>query len=174
MLFGSNQYADVLLEILKLTRSQVGRFRDAWASEDGKEIYIYTRNGGGNRDHWESSGAEDGPECNCPGCIITHQLPQHPHYAGDKDDGFDCTYATIHFHTPPGFVNIVAAIQDQSPGVNPTERFARLIANLQSGEDNTETQRAMAIGARLLEALKTTETKQEIATPDGAITIEKP
>ncbi len=52
MVFGETPMADVLLAILGLDRSKVGRFRDAWVETDGDDVVIavYTRNGGGNRE----------------------------------------------------------------------------------------------------------------------------
>lgn len=54
LMFGQNPAAAVILATLKLTRSDVGRFRDAFVA-DG-QIAVYTRNGGGNREcvHAES------------------------------------------------------------------------------------------------------------------------
>jgi len=79
----------------------VGRFRDAWVERsDGGEVVlaVFTRNGGGNRQHHGEKPA--GPGCDCTGCIITHVLPAHPLYLRDADDEYDCTYATVYFRVP--------------------------------------------------------------------------
>ena len=52
MIFGENAASDWLLALLDLTRADVGRFRDAYVTDDGTQIAVYTRNGGGNREHW--------------------------------------------------------------------------------------------------------------------------
>ena len=80
----------------------VGRYRSAWIEKDeyGKpRIAVYTRNGGGNREHYNDE-AEEGENCHCTGCTITHDLPKHPLYLYDQDGDFDCTYATIYFSVP--------------------------------------------------------------------------
>ena len=56
VLFGKNPMSKVLLSMLDLDESKVGRFRDCFIS-DGM-IAVYTRNGGGNRECWH----EDNPE----------------------------------------------------------------------------------------------------------------
>jgi len=60
---------------------------------------VYTRNGGGNRDHWDDD-REPGIDCDCTGCIATYRLPAHGLYISDADDDFDCTYATFYFDVP--------------------------------------------------------------------------
>src|SRR3990167_2492115 len=99
MLFGQNPVARELLEVLGLRPSDVGRFRDAVLLEDC--IAVYTRNGGGNREHYENAnGTDAGEGCPCTGCIITFHLPKHPLYLRDQDDSFDNTYATVYFKFP--------------------------------------------------------------------------
>jgi hypothetical protein len=85
--------------------------------EDHKpEIHVYTRNGGGNRQHWSFSYENDaGEACECPGCIIEHRLPKHPNYLSDHDDDFDCTYATIHFSVPEEHLARVNAMLAEKP-----------------------------------------------------------
>lgn len=80
----------------------VGRYRSSWIErgEDGKpRIAVYTRNGGGNRDHWGDE-KEAGEECHCTGCTISVHLPKHPLYLFDRDDDFDYTYCTVYFSIP--------------------------------------------------------------------------
>lgn len=91
-------------DVLGLTTAAVGRFRDAWVEQrDGMPVIaIYTRNGGGNREHYADD-VDAGPDCTCTGCIITYRLPAHPLYLNDRDDGFDPTYATVYFNVPEAF-----------------------------------------------------------------------
>lgn len=101
MLHGMNPMADQLLACLGLTRSDVGRFRDAYVSE-GK-IAVYTRNGGGNRECWNAWSAPDDfdfEHCTCVGCTMENIIPKHPNYLYDEDDQFDNTYATIYYSFP--------------------------------------------------------------------------
>ena len=78
----SKKYVD---ECVKRKIWVSGRFRDIYLNEDGTEIILYTRNGGGNRkEYW----------------YIFEILSHHPNYLTDYDDDFDCTYAYIKFSIP--------------------------------------------------------------------------
>lgn len=127
MLFGRNALSPLLLEIIG--NPNVGRFRDAFvvASDGGvPEIHVYTRNGGGNREHYADG--EASAACDCTGCIITHQLPAHPLYLGDRDDDFDYTYATVRFRVPEKFLPLVGLLanKDQATAEKWKDLFARL------------------------------------------------
>lgn len=99
-LFGVNPLSVIFLGALNLAREDVGRFRDAFVANG--EIAIYTRNGGGNREHYSYDETDSGPgeHCDCTGCIITYRLPKHLNYLRDEDDSFDSTYATVYFSIP--------------------------------------------------------------------------
>lgn len=84
MLFGVSNAAQLLMAALGLKAADVGRFRDCYLTADG-EIAVYTRNGGGNREDYQS---------------VIDLLALHPCYLRDADDDFDCTYATIYFRVP--------------------------------------------------------------------------
>lgn len=102
MIFGMNAKTDEILAMLG--NPDVGRLRDTWIEErDGEMmIVVYTRNGGGNREHWDwgDDVADEGPDCDCTGCIQTYRIPAHPLYLFDEDDDFDCTYAANYFRVP--------------------------------------------------------------------------
>ena len=104
LVFGRNPIAPIILEALALPESAVGRFRDAFVSNG--EFAVYTRNGGGDREHFSLDGAEEGEDCFCTGCIITYHLPKHPNYLRDEDDSFDCTYATVYFSIPEKYKEV--------------------------------------------------------------------
>jgi hypothetical protein len=170
---GMNPAADLILATLGLTRNEVGRFRDAFVT-DNDEIAVYTRNGGGNRECWhhdhvgnadckgrswqeeedeyvlshgtygsyQKTGRRvmntkyscDEPEsaaCGCPGCIVSHRLPEHPCYLRDEDDDFDYTYATIYFKFPDEFS---ANLKKLSSGqFDPDQNWQAAIENLSKG-----------------------------------------
>lgn len=90
----------MLLLLALLGNPKVGRLRDAWVEkgERGPVIAIYTRNGGGYRQHIGDTPA--GIDCDCTGCIATYQLPAHSQYIRDADDDFDFTYTTFYFYPP--------------------------------------------------------------------------
>lgn len=119
MLFGVNRIAPFLLSLLDLDEGSVGRFRDAFLNKDGTEIYVYTRNGGGNREHYMPD------------------FSGHPQYVSDEDDDFDSTYATIVFKVPEKYLTVTRAI---APGVDPAkihEKFSQAIDEMKtrSAED---------------------------------------
>lgn len=126
MLFGQRQHSGVVMAVLG--NPDVGRFRDAWVERDGNgtvRLAVHTRNGGGNREHWQSYNTIEGDSCSCPGCVIQYQLPKHPLYISDADDDFDCTYATIYFRVPDEFIADFEAIADDKP-FDPGERWQAL------------------------------------------------
>ena len=123
----------VLLEILGIPNP--GRYRDSWVEQDptrpGKvRIAIYTRNGGGNREHYDED-TKEGPECGCTGCVATFVLPRHPLHIFNRDDEFDHTYATFYFAAPPKFEEQLAAIA-QDP-VNMDEVWRGIIDAMGGG-----------------------------------------
>lgn len=85
LLQGENPIADKLLGILNLQREEIPRYRDISLNEDGSEIVVRTRTGGGNREDYE---------------VKNDQLCAHQLYIRDEDDDFDCTYAYFHFRVP--------------------------------------------------------------------------
>lgn len=102
LVHGNQPAAPLVLVMLGQSAGYFGRFRDAWVEgqEDGTvRLAVYTRNGGGNREHYDEE-RPAGPECDCTGCIATYRLPADAHYLFDRDDDFDCTYATFYFRVP--------------------------------------------------------------------------
>lgn len=128
LVFGRNPIAPIILEALALPESAVGRFRDAFVSNG--EFAIYTRNGGGNREHFSDDGTEEGEDCFCTGCIITYHLPKHPNYLRDKDDDFDSTYATVYFSIPEKYKELFSEFD--SGDFNPDERWFAAIDALRT------------------------------------------
>jgi hypothetical protein len=127
VLFGQNPGVNAILATLDLTPQVVGRLRDAWVEADGVggyRIAVYTRNGGGNREHWGFSYPDraSGSGCPCPGCIQTHVLPTHPLYLFDRDDEFDFTYCTTYFRLPERYETELRATARLEP-VNTDEAW---------------------------------------------------
>jgi len=103
MLHGRNPFSSIFLRILDIDQENgnwfSGRIRDIHLNKEADKIILYTRNGGGNREHWDDED-EEGENCTCTGCIITYNLPKHPNYISDYDDDFDNTYAYVEFSVP--------------------------------------------------------------------------
>lgn len=73
------------------------RIRDGWVEKqhDGPPVMaLYTRNGGGNREHDHTDG-----EDHCLGCR-GDKATEHPRYLRDADDEYDSTYRTYWFAFP--------------------------------------------------------------------------
>ena len=176
MLFGMNPLSDIYLAMVGLTRDSVGRFRDAYVEKHGDEtksefdssnfcgwtLSVYTRNGGGNRTHWDKDDKEGGPDCTCTGCVGTYRLPSHPLYLSDEDDDFDCTYATFHFQVPTQFWPFLEELTvASSPEATPRQRWDRLFDKLHTAKNDPEVKNAMnvmePILAKIQEALNSQE-----------------
>lgn len=116
MLFGVNEYAEIFLRMLDLTKEDCGRFRDCYLSEDGTKIIIYTRNGGGNREDYQ---------------YIFDELSKHENYICDYDDDFDCTYASIEFSIPEKCKNIIPELLESSDTTTGAEKWDKLFKQLE-------------------------------------------
>ena len=101
ILFGENLDADELLTLLELgtTYPMPPRYRNCWLDKERKQIVVYTRAGGGNREH-NNDETEPGWKCECWGCDMQYVVPKHPRYSHDEDDDFDSTYAKIYYDIP--------------------------------------------------------------------------
>lgn len=126
MLHGRNPLTSVLLEWLDIDQPDgkydSGRFRDIYLNEDGTKIILYTRNGGGNRDEYQS--------------LIDH-LATHPNYLSDYDDDFDCTYAYIEFYIPKEFEKIAKAM---ATGEKPKTVHEKFVETMNEMKDLTPEQ----------------------------------
>lgn len=134
LLHGENPASGLLLKMLGIDQPggkwSSGRFRDIHLNADGTEIVLFTRNGGGNREHYDDT--EPGIGCGCTGCTIEYHLPRHPNYIRDWDDEFDCTYASIAFSVPDEWK---ALASDLATGVEPAsfeQKFCSVMAEMKA------------------------------------------
>lgn len=145
-LFGENPFSVTLLEMLGTTRENVPRYRDCFLSEDGTEIVIHTRTGGGNRDAYEKGGEywEDGQ-------IDNDTLRALPGFLGDADDDSDCTYADFRFSIPEALKPQIALLKELGAVSNPAERWQSLLEDLRKGDTSKpEVKHALAVGEKIL------------------------
>jgi hypothetical protein len=127
LLFGKNSQANILLDMLELdTKYPTGRFRDIYLNKKGTKIILYTRNGGGNREHPDYEETEEGSDCKCTGCIMTYQLPEHPNYIEDYDDDVDSTYAYVKFSVPEQHKEKCRQMATGEDPVSVSEKFQTL------------------------------------------------
>lgn len=155
MIFGQNPASDILLAILGLTRADVGRYRDCYTNDDGTEIIVYTRNGGGNREDYQP---------------VIDELAKHPNYLRDEDDEYDCTYASIVFSVPEPVRDAVKAIADQTNTTPPAQKWQTLLNDLNSGKSNAVVARALEVGKEVFAAVESGISKT-VSTPDGSVQI---
>lgn len=156
MIFGVNPLAETLLSIIDMTPEKAGRLRDVFLvmGESGPEVHVYTRNGGGNREHWaDTEHGGGGEHCHCTGCTITHHLPKHPLYLGDEDDGFDCTYATVRFRVPETMREWLAALAASEDQRTPVERWREFFHKLENKPDDADVKRVVAAAGPIMEKL---------------------
>lgn len=154
-LFGINKQSNLLLQILDIDQSgkwSSGRFRDTYLNEDGKKIFLLTRNGGGNRNHHDDE-KKAGIDCDCCGCIINYQLPRHPNYIKDFDDSYDCTYAIIEFSVPKEWEDRLKDISTGKPPETLKEKFENQIELMQKG-DKSAIEKAHKIMSPIIEQLQ--------------------
>lgn len=127
-----------VLNVIGLEPADCGRLRDAWFERwtDGEQEQIvaalYTRNGGGNREHYDDN-TDEGPWCNCTGCIAEYRLPAQAYYLRDADDEFDSTYATFYFAVPAEHVAVVRDYAGEP--INMSERWLAAIESIKASVD---------------------------------------
>lgn len=122
LLFGVNQDADELLKMLDLAQEDFGRFRDAYLNENGTNIIVYTRCGGGNRDYYEE---------------VFSKMEKHPEYVTNYDDDFDCTYAYFVFNVPEKFKKQAKLMSDKVKPKSIHEKFQEAVEDMdKKGKDS--------------------------------------
>lgn len=114
MLFGENKHqASFLFALLDKTPGDFGRYRDIYVTDT--HIVVHTRNGGGNREDYEH---------------VFEEMSEHPLYAYDEDDDFDCTYANIYFNHPAEYSEV---LKEMAVGtVTPSEKWKAMFAALEA------------------------------------------
>lgn len=112
-LFGENaSQKDFLFGLLKEDPSSFGRYRDIYVTDE--HIVVHTRNGGGNREDYQD---------------VFDEMSEHPLYAYDEDDDFDCTYANFYFVHPPEYSEV---LKEMAAGtVTPSEKWKMLFKALE-------------------------------------------
>jgi hypothetical protein len=140
-MFGTNPFASILLQVAGVMYADVPRFRDCFLSEDGNEVVIHTRTGGGNREAY----AEE-----------NDAMTKVATYLRDEDDDFDSTYANFHYAVPEAFKSQIALLKELGAVTNPAERWQSLLSDLRKGDTSTpETARALALGEQIMAQITT-------------------
>ena len=153
-LFGKNPFSGVLLQMLGTTEAGIPRFRDCYTNEEGSEIIIHTRTGGGNRDYYEHAdrcranyreyfGGND-PDPTGP---WNSDLRKLPGFKYDEDGDFDSTYANFHYEVPTPFREQIALLKNLGAVADPAARWQELLSKLRAGNTaDPQMQRALTVG----------------------------
>jgi len=151
-LFGVNPFSRMLLEMLGTSEAAIPRYRDCFLNEDGTEIVIHTRTGGGNRNYYEHPDRRrrEDPDSDYEG-PYNCDLRKIAGFKYDADDDFDCTYADFHYAVPEAVKEQVALLRQFGAVSNPVERWQTLLSNLRDGDkSNPDVQRALAVGEKIM------------------------
>ena len=109
-LFGENKDAGVLLAMIRLSREDFQRYRDAWLNKDGNIITIFTRLGGNNRkSHQEAISSLRKNKC----------------FKTDFDDDFDETYAYFQFNVPEEYKELCKEMSPEEERLSFEEMFKK-------------------------------------------------
>jgi len=138
MLFGESSHADVLLAMLGLGKADFYRFRNCHLT-DKRQIAVYTRGGGGNRQCYcddyakpEERTVDFAGDLHALGCVRLMQSAnrKHPCYEYDEDDDYDNTYATFYFRIPEDVDR--AKLAEIMPELTGAERWEQFLSALKA------------------------------------------
>ena len=140
MLLGRNPACPFLLAMLGLTPEDTGRLRDCLLFRSGKEliIYLFTRNGGPNREEYEN---------------VTNALRALPWYIDDADEALDGTYASYRFRIPEEHRATAEGLTKLGAEefILPMEKLSNFLSNLKSGDRaDSVVEKVMNIGREIL------------------------
>lgn len=147
MIHGVNPLTPVLLSILNTGVCAIPRFRDCYF--DGEHIVIYTRTGGGNRDHYDEPNADnpDGP--------WNSDLRELSGYLRDEDDDYDSTYASFYYSVPEQFGYLLDKLKSMAQKKTQSERWEAAIDRIKTaGADDPLVQRMTEAFSPVFEAIQ--------------------
>ena len=119
MLFGENDHASELLDILDLDRAMFGRYRDCFLNSDGTRILVLTRCGGNNRLDYDE---------------VFELIRKHKNYVCDGDDPSDETYCYFEFEVPVLFLLQTRPLATGKPIDTIGKRFDEEADKLKKGD----------------------------------------
>jgi len=162
MLMGNNPFIPYLLGCIGITEETkdqypLGRFRDVGVSEDGKTVFVLTRNYG---EEWEH---------------VDEALATNPNFR-EKVAESDETYSTYLFDTPTETLEVTQKIAELSDTGSPFERYLKAIKDFGEGKENEQTKHMMEVGKKIVEPLVKTiqdgeNTSEVVESGGGAVHI---
>lgn len=138
-ILGFHPFAKHLISMLGIHPNEYGRFRDIYLKKDEEKlkIIVFTRNGGGNREQYQS---------------VFDKLSKHPNYLKDYDDDNDSTYANIEFSIPNEYQQIAEEIFTVAPEERGLNLFKYVIENMNSSQ-NPFAERALQVGQEIIKKI---------------------
>ncbi len=137
MLFGMNEDVPVLLGMLSVNMEYFDRFRDVYLVENGKNIRVYARIGGKNREEHKET---------------WEKIRKHTYYLKDYDDDLDETYSYIDFSIPEEYIGTAKFMFKEEPETV-KDKFNKEISEMDN-EGSPASKRAEEIADRIIQALE--------------------
>lgn len=109
-LFGENKDAGALLAMIRLSREDFQRYRDAWLNKEGNTITVFTRLGGDNRKSYQE---------------VISSLRKNECFKTDFDDDFDNTYAYFQFNVPEEYKKLCKEMSPEEERPSFKDMFQR-------------------------------------------------
>ena len=136
-LFGENPDATAILGFAGLTRDMFPRYRDAFLINEGRNVVVYTRIGGPNRENYLKE---------------IKDILSHPQYKDNCDDDFDNTYAYFKFNILDNYASTAKSMFKEEP-VPVSIMFER---HIERAKDPTseEYKKDMEIAEQMMKAIK--------------------
>lgn len=136
-LFGENPDAAALLGFAGVTRKMFPRYRDVFLANDGRNIIVYTRIGGSNRDSYLNE---------------IRTIINHPQYKDNCDDEKDNTYAYFKFKILPEYEEVAKSMFKEEP----IPVFQMFEEHIEKAKDPTseEYKKDMEIAEQMMKAIK--------------------
>ena len=138
LLFGTNPFVGMLLQLLKVDVGDIPRFRDCYLDDDNN-IVIYTRTGGGNRDNYETENEH------------LHTLSG---FISDEDDDFDCTYASFTYKPDEAQIDLIELLSGLGAVNNPEKAWKDMLEGMEKKDmSNPQVAHAFKVGEQIMDQL---------------------
>lgn len=136
-LFGENPDATAILGFAGLTREMFPRYRDVFLMNEGRNVIVYTRIGGPNREHYLKE---------------IKDILSHPQYKDNCDDEFDNTYAYFKFNILDNYTVTAKSMFKEEP-LPVSKMFERHIERTKD-TSSEEYKKDMEIAAQMMKAIE--------------------
>lgn len=139
-IFGENENADKILDLIDINRENFGRYRDCWLNPEGTVATVLSKVGGGNRQNYE---------------YIYENLKLHIRYINYKEDPKDSTYVYFNFSIPDGKIGEAKMIAPKEKHKSVHQMFEDEIKEANSDPNSPAAKRQEKIMEQILNGGKT-------------------